>query len=63
VLDLFLNIGQVLLKNFNWLPFTPLSRSGHLSGSSIPRTTVDYFFKRFALVEGVLDSKKAIPLR
>jgi hypothetical protein len=29
----------------------------------VPHTTIDCFFKRFALFDGVLDSKKAMPPR
>jgi hypothetical protein len=30
---------------------------------AIPLTTIDYFFGRFALFDGVLDSKEAVPPR
>jgi hypothetical protein len=30
---------------------------------TVPLTTIDYFFGRFALFDGVLDSREAMPLR
>jgi hypothetical protein len=30
---------------------------------TVPLTTIDYFFGRFALFDGVLDSREATPLR